>query len=47
MRGQFVEEGMLERFAQRYPLRGLVLQHARDEIKQLSVLFAIALLISL
>lgn len=43
VRWQFAEEGMLKCLAQRYTLRRLVLQHARYQVEQLPLLFAVTL----
>lgn len=40
---QLAEEGMVQRVAQRDPLRRLVLQHPRDQVEQLSRLFTVVL----
>lgn len=47
VRWQFAKEGVLKRVAQRYTLRRLVLQHARYQVEQLSLLLAVTLHISL
>lgn len=47
MRRQLVEEGVVERLAQRDALLRLVLQHARDQVEQLPVLLRRALQVPL
>lgn len=39
---QFVEERMFEGFPEGYPLGRFVLQHARDQVEQLTLLFTVA-----